>query len=133
MAALERDLSFLDLRLHETVQVDPELPLLASHPVYQYLAARYELKLKSLLFEPDEAPDPSAWRELEVILEEHPARWMLWEAEPLPETAARLRQFGVESLVFSPAGNRPADGDYLSVMNGNARRLAAVYADTSGS
>jgi len=126
-AGLERDLLELDRRLSEIVVTDPALPLLASHPVYQYLAARYGLDVRSVHFEPDELPSPGGWRDLQAVLEAHPARWMLWEAEPLPETAARLRERGVESVVFSPAANRPAQRDYLSVMAANVRGLSRAY------
>ncbi len=129
-AELERDLRALDDRYSEIVAADPARPLLASHPVYQYLAARYDLELRSVHFEPGSPPSQAAWRDLRAILEEHPARWMLWEAEPLPETAARLRELGVESVVFSPAGNRPAEGDYLTVMDANLRELARAYRGT---
>ena len=61
-----------------------------------------------------------------AILSEHPARWMLWEAEPLPDTVGRLRELGVASVVFDPAGNRPGEGDYLSVMQANLDRLEAA-------
>ncbi|MEE9470179.1 MAG: metal ABC transporter substrate-binding protein, partial [Gemmatimonadota bacterium] len=89
--ALEADLLDLDVRLSQIVAARPEQPLLASHPVYQYLAARYGLDLRSVHFEPDEPPGPAAWRDLEEMLEERSAGWMMLEAEPLPETAARLR------------------------------------------
>jgi zinc transport system substrate-binding protein len=129
-AELERDLLELDGRISEIVTTDPDRALLASHPVYQYLAARYDLAMRSVHFEPDEPPSPAAWRDLQAILEGHPARWMLWEAEPLPETAAQLRGLGVESVVFGPAGNRPGSGDYLSVMDANLRGLATAYRGT---
>ena len=129
-AELERDLLDLDGRLSEIVAADSARALLASHPVYQYLAARYGMEMRSVHFEPDEPPSPAMWRDLQGILEEHPARWMLWEAEPLPATASQLRELGVESVVFSPAGNRPDDGDYLSVMEANLRRLDTAYGDT---
>ncbi len=57
---------------------------------------------------------------------------MLWEAEPLPETASRLRELGVESLVFSPAANRPEEGDYLDVMAENTRALARAFEAPGG-
>ena len=53
---------------------------------------------------------------------------MLWEAEPLPEVAERLRAMGIESIVFDPAGNLPASGDFLEVMTANAEKLEARLA-----
>ena len=126
-AALERDLQTLDAEMSATFGRDPDRPLLASHPVYQYLARRYGLNLVSLHLEPDEEPTGSQWRELAEALEEHPARWMLWEAEPLAATRTRLEELGVGVLVFNPLGNAPAAGDYLSEMRENAGRLEAAY------
>ena len=95
-AALERDLHALDAELFAIFGRDPERPLLASHPVYQYLARRFGLNLVSLHLEPDAAPTASQWRELAEVLEDHPARWMLWEAEPLVGTRTRLEAMGVD-------------------------------------
>jgi zinc transport system substrate-binding protein len=126
LAALEGDLGALDVQLGEGTSEMGDMPLLGSHPVYQYLASRYTLNLRSVHFEPDEDPGVDGWRELERLLEEHPARWMLWEAEPLPGIAERLRGLGVSSIVFDPCGNAPAAGDWLSVMWENARNLESV-------
>ena len=132
LQALQQDLEELDRALvdavGEAVGGGAGKPILGSHPVYQYLAARYGLNLRSVHFEPDEVPDRAGWAELRAILDEHPAGWMLWEAEPLAETAAALRELGVESVVFAPAANRPAEGDYLSVMRRNVDSLRRVFA-----
>lgn len=96
--------------------------LLGSHPVYQYFANRYHLNLKSVHWEPDEFPDAAAWRELESLLAEHPARWMIWEGDPLDETVQRLRELGVSSVVIDPCGNRPETGDFMGVMQANLGR-----------
>jgi zinc transport system substrate-binding protein len=93
--------------------------LLASHPVYQYLARRYDLQLSSVHFEPDEAPSEQAWSDLERMRVRSGADVMLWEAEPLPQTRDRLAAVGLRLAVFDPAGNRPATGDYFSVMRRN--------------
>jgi zinc transport system substrate-binding protein len=61
------------------------------------------------------------------VLKEHPARWMIWEQEPLAETADRLAGLGVRSVVFDPCANRPINGDLLSVMDGNAANLALIH------
>jgi zinc transport system substrate-binding protein len=122
-AALRDDLLGIALRLEAVI---PKGPGVASHPVYQYLARRYGMNLKSVHWEPDEATGAAGWAELEGVLKEHPARWMLWEAEPLEETARRLAELGVRSVVFAPCGNTPDDGDFLTVMNQNVTALAAA-------
>ena len=123
---LEDDLKALDDRLAEASERLGDAPLLFSHPVYEYLARRYDLNARSLDWEPDASPDAAAWRELDAILEEHAAGWMLWEAEPLEETRRRLESLGVRSAVFDPCANVPSDGDWLSVMGGNAAALEGV-------
>jgi zinc transport system substrate-binding protein len=123
LAALRADLEALDQRLEAATRGLGDTPLLGSHPVYQYLARRYGLNLRSVHFEPDENPDEEAWTELERLHGAHPAATMLWEAQPLPEIAARLGALGIESMVFDPAGNRPASGDFLEVMAANADGL----------
>ena len=127
LEGLKSDLLALDERLARITMSDANGPILASHPVYQYLARRYGLNLRSVMWEPDEVPDESQWAEFVKILEEHPAKLMLWEAEPIPKTAERLRSLGVESFVFDLCGNRPGEGDFLSVMLKNAASLEDVY------
>ena len=106
---------------------------MASHPVYQYLARRYGLQVASVHFEPDADPGARSWRDLDALRRRHPARWMLWEAPPLAETADRLRGLGVESIVFRPCGNRPQEGDYLEAMSRNLQDLARVFANEEDS
>ena len=126
-AALEADLQALDAELSEIFSRDPERPLLASHPVYQYLAQRYRLNLVILHLEPDEAPTEAEWRELGRVLKEHPAALMLWEAEPLPAIRTRLEGLGIRAVVFEPLGQAPAEGDYLTGMRANLARLEATF------
>jgi len=97
--------------------------LLASHPVYQYLAQRYDLQLSSVHFEPDEAPSEQALSDLERLQVRVGANLMLWEAEPLPQTRERLTGMGLRLVVFRPAGTLPDSGDYLSVMRDNVTSL----------
>jgi zinc transport system substrate-binding protein len=121
------ELASLDGELKRTVAADAGRPLLASHPVYQYLARRYGLNLQSVHWEPDEMPPDTEWTSLQGNLKSHPARWMIWEAEPAPEIVAKLRAMGIESVVFDPCANRPESGDFLSVMKGNVEALKAVF------
>ena len=101
-------------------------PLIASHPVYQYLERRMNLNLKSVHWEPGTVPDEEGWQALKTMLEEHKAKVMIWEGEPMAETAKRLKELGMEPVVFAPLGNAPAEGDYLSAMRENLTRLKAA-------
>ena len=125
--ALETDLSALDRQIMEIVSKDKGKPLLASHPVYDYLKQRYSLNLQSVHWEPDEEPSYNQWNELKKILQDHPAKWMIWEREPFQNTVEKLMGSGVNSLVFDPCGNRPNKGDFLTVMQDNIENLRKAY------
>lgn len=124
---LRGELLALDERIAEVASTNPGHPLLASHPVYQYLARRYGLKLKSFMWEPGEVPSEKQWAKLEEMLREHPAMWMLWEGEPAEDTVARLRALGVTSVVLNPCPNRTATGDFLRVMRNNVDNLEPIF------
>ncbi|MAS92776.1 MAG: adhesion lipoprotein [Verrucomicrobiales bacterium] len=100
-----------------------EKPFMASHPVYQYFARRYDINIDSVLWEPETVPDEEAMKELQGKLANHPAKWMIWEGEPATESVDKLKALGISSLVVDPCGNAPESGDWLSIMNGNAENL----------
>ena len=126
-AALENDLMVLDRAVKEIVSKDRVKPLMVSHPVYDYFARRYGLMIKSVHWEPDEILTNENMMELNHILKEHPAKWMIWEGEPMKESAERLATIGVASLVFDPCGNKPDQGDFLSVMRNNVENLEPIF------
>ena len=117
----------LDTRINEIVSANTKQPLVASHPVYQYLMRRYGLNAKSVHWEPDELPNDNMWKELTDLLVSHPAKWMIWEGPPVAETVQKLKSLGVNSAVFDPCGNVPQKGDYLSVMRQHVSNLALAF------
>ena len=124
---LKRDLMELDKQMQSMVANKPDQPLLASHPVYQYFAARYDLNLQSVLWEPDRMPDKDQWQALQAIRAKHPATWMIWEGEPMSASVDKLQAMGVKSLVFDPCGNTPEQGDFLSIMRQNIANLQQAF------
>lgn len=123
---LERDLLDLDEQLRVVGKALGEQPLLASHPVYAYLADAYGLSIQSLHLEPDQALSDDDWKEVDAVLKQHRAKWMLWEAPPFEAMEAGLLERGVTVIVFDPAGQSPSGGDFLSVMKDNVARLECV-------
>lgn len=126
LARLEEDLTSLGARLKELSSKKDE-PLLASHPVYDYLARFCGWKLQSVHWEPDDVPNDKGWQELDELLLTHPARWMIWEGQPVDETVQKLNARGINSVVFDVSPNRPDAGDYLSIMNENLKNIQRVF------
>ncbi len=126
---LKSRLLSLDASIEAITKGNSEFPLFASHPVYQYFARRYQLNIKSVLWEPDSFPDEAMWKELEKLHQEHQAAWMVWEDEPLPESVERLKEMRIQSVVFSPCGNRPDQGDFMTVMKSNIANLRTIFVD----
>jgi zinc transport system substrate-binding protein len=124
--ALEHDLEQLDARLRIVAKTSGDQPMLGSHPVYQYLADAYALRIESMHLEPDQALTPEDLQAVDALLERHPAKLMLWEAQPLAKTEQQLRDRGITVIVFDPAAQPPSDGDFLTVMSANVERLACA-------
>ena len=127
LKSLQNDLAALDSQMKGLTASKLGVPLLGSHPVYQYLARRYELNLKSVHWEPNEMPPNEEWEGLRKILASHPAKWMIWEAKPSEAIVAKLTELGVGSLVFDPCANRPESGNFLDVMKENVEHLKEAY------
>jgi putative ABC transport system permease protein len=129
LRSLEKDLDDLDAALQRASGPLGGAPLLGSHPVYHYAARRYGWNLQSVHWEPDEMPSEEEWRKFDKLRAEHPGRIMLWEEDPLPAVAARLRNMGIEPVAFETCASQPEQGDYLTAMKSNAARLAALTAN----
>ena len=127
LAALRKDLMALDLEIQQSVATKPRQRLFASHPIYHYLARRYELHIEDMVWEPDDMPNDQQWQQLWLVQEGFPADWMLWEKQPLSEIVQQLDSMGIGIAVFDPCANRPASGDFLSVMHDNIANFRRAY------
>lgn len=125
---LKKDLLALDMRMETVGKKLAGRPLVASHPVYQYWARRYNINLQHVLWEPEEVPTDAQMDDLKAILATHPAKWMVWEGEPAKESVEKLKAIGVFSAVFDPCANTPDKGDFLSVMKANVSNMEKLVA-----
>ena len=134
LASLRSDLEELNQLLRASINKElAAKPVIFSRPVFQYLERRYGLNARSIHWEPDAHPPEESWAELQELLDRHPANWMIWESKPLDETAKRLMDLRIQSVVFDPCPNTPDQGDWLEVMKRNTERLAQIYLSTVSS
>lgn len=124
---LTKELLTIDQEINEIVTGNRTIPLIASHPVYDYLAKRYGLNMKSVHWEPDEVPTDKQWIELRNILKDHPAQWMIWEGEPNQTIVDQLKSMGINSVVFDLCATVPEQGDFLGVMQSNVQNLKVIF------
>jgi zinc transport system substrate-binding protein len=128
--ALEQELLDLDAGLKAIVAGNPGIPVIASHPVYQYFSRRYGINLRSVMWEPEVVPGEDEWLELEQLLREHPANWFIWESGPNSANLERLQQLGIQSTVFDPSANVPDSGTFADVMTENVKALDRIFRST---
>ena len=128
-AALESELLALDEALREVGREAAGQPILASHPVYQYLGRSYDMKIDSLHLEAGDELNDNDRADLEAAAKSG-VEVMLWEAAPQASTLAFLEQLGIDGIVFAPLGVAPDSGDWLSAMQENIARLRAALKET---
>ncbi len=119
---LHNELNELDGEL-QSLLTQSTTPGLASHPVYEYFARRYSLKLQSMHWEPNVFPADEDWRALEAMLRQQRPRFMLWEDNPIDATNKRLHELDVKVVVFRTLSSKPTRGDYLNAMRENIQNL----------
>jgi zinc transport system substrate-binding protein len=125
-ASLIQDLTSLDIAMQRMQSDIGNKPMLASHPVYQYMARAYSLNLHSLHWEPDQMPPESDWDTLDAWLQINPTHWMLWEETPHEEIQRRLKKRAITWVVVRPQGGRPSTGTFLDSMRTNITNLESL-------
>jgi len=123
---LAADLTQLDEQMTTIAKKIKNQPLMASHPVYQYMSRRYQLNLKAVHWEPDTVLTDNNLNDLQQLLQDHQAGWIIWEDEPAPDNVNKLAAMGIKCVVFQPCFNHPLAGDFLTVMNDNLQNLTLI-------
>ena len=125
--SLKKDLLDLEKAIEQITAGKQSLPLLTSHPVYQYLEYRYNLNIQSVHWEPDEIPNKNEWKKLKETVKAHPAKWMIWEKKPNRKTEEELLKLNIKSIVFNPCGNKPKHNDFMQTMWKNIKGLEEIF------
>ena len=124
--ALQVELLELDTQMLAMGKSLTGTPLIVSHPVYQYWARRYGLRIRAVHWEPEEMPTEAMWTELKAMRNGFPAQWMIWEGKPAVGITDKLKQRKMSSVTFDPCGNRPDSGDFFTVMEKNIKAIKSL-------
>lgn len=130
LAALHADLDGLDAALQALGPRLAGTKLVASHPAWGYLAARYGWTLVGVDLDPARAPTADEQDRLRGARGDAQAI-VLWESEPDPRARDAVAALGIANVVFSPCETLApaavaAGEDYLTVMRANVARLEAA-------
>ncbi len=122
--SLAADLDSLDQQMLGACEKFDSDPIVTSHPIYQYFSRRYKMNTKSLQWEPEMKIAETDLNDLKKILDTHPAKVMIWEADPgEANRKLLLEKFGLRCIVVSPCFNFD-EQDWLSVMKQNIQNLS---------
>ncbi len=124
---LRRDIAARFAGIEQAINHRPTLPVVYSHPVYQYLQRRYGMNGVAVHWDPRSEPTPNQLAELDRVLLAHPSDWFIWEAEPIPGNVRILQDRGLRSVVFDPAGAPPVEGDLFDSLDAATIALRRVY------
>lgn len=124
--ALNNELAELDSRFEEGLRNCQVTEMIVSHEAFGYLAQRYGLEQFGLAgLEPEGEPTAAALQEAVELLRSEGARAVFFEASLEAQRIAEsvAADAGVDALPLNTLESRPAQGDYLSVMEENLESL----------
>lgn len=127
--ALLGDLAGLNTRAATVGTTAGSTAIITSHPRYQYFGTAYGLDISAVDWDANEDPGPAQWAALEDMIAATGAAVFIWEAEPATASRERMATLGLTDVVFPPLANRPAEGDFLTLMETSLQQLEAVLRD----
>jgi zinc transport system substrate-binding protein len=124
---LERELNSLDAQLKAATSDLGQVRMAATHPAWNYLARRYDLKLSSFDVDPQQPPSGDDVHDLEHWQEHNPgAEIVLWETAPSDSVVAALP--GFRHVVLDPLESG-VDYDYLAQATKNVQVLESLVGE----
>lgn len=123
---LRADLERLDETSREALRAARGVPMVATHPRYQYLARAFGLTIVSLEWDAGAMPGEADLADLEALVGESGARVLIWEAEPPAEARAAVAALGLRDVVFPTLASPPSSGDFTERFAASVAALAAA-------
>ncbi|MEL6570067.1 MAG: metal ABC transporter substrate-binding protein [Pseudomonadota bacterium] len=124
LAALQADLMALDTDASTGLKAIENVPMIATHPRYQYFARRYDLSIASLEWEAGALPTDEELAQLAALAENTGASLIIWEGDPPESAIAAAAEIGLSSVTFPPLSHQRGDEDFLSAFAASVSALA---------
>lgn len=124
--ALQADLMALDTDASTGLRGFENVPMIATHPRYQYFARRYDLTIESLEWEAGAMPTDEELAQLTALVEDTGASLIIWEGVPPDAAIAAAAEIGLASVTFPPLAHQRGDEDFLSAFAASVSALASA-------
>ncbi|MDX8354296.1 metal ABC transporter substrate-binding protein [Cognatiyoonia sp. IB215182] len=131
-AELRSDLEQLDADAQAALARAQDVPMIATHPRYHYLARRYDLSIASLEWEPGVMPTDTELGELEMLVAETGARVLIWEAAPPPAAFEATAALGLDNVVFNTLARGVIDDSFIAAFDVAIADLSDAVAQNPG-
>lgn len=119
---LTRDLESLDGQL-EQVRKGATGRTIAAARLFDYLADRCDLTTRALDWN-DREPTENDLMALDELLEEFPAKHVLWPTQPSAALRGHFASRGLKLIVFRPLAHASPSSDYIKLMTQQVAALA---------
>lgn len=130
-ADIQRNFQGLEQQLRDLRQslldLGPQLVqsnLIVAADIYQYLEQATGASFQRIIMDPQSDPSAEQWQQLDAWVSAHGDSVLLWPVAPAAALQQSLQERGIKSVLFDPLANAPSQGDFLSGMQDNIRRLA---------
>ncbi len=123
---LRADLQALDAEARAALTAAQGVPLIATHPRYQYLARAYGLQIGALEWDAGAMPTGAELDALWKLAGETGAKVLLWEAEPPAEAIEAVTALGLHSVTFPPLAVPPGEAGFAGSFRQSVAALAAA-------
>ena len=129
LASLLAELEALDAQAASDLAAATDVQMIATHPRYQYFAARYGLSVSSLEWEAGDMPSPEQLSDLEALIGQTGARVLLWEAEPPAAALDAAAELGLANVIFEPLARMPDNPAMTEVFAQAVREISQAASE----
>lgn len=123
---LAAELADLDARAEAIGAKAAGVPIIASHPRYQYFGAAYGLDIASLEWDAREGPTDAQWAALEQTVVDTGIKLFIWEAASDPASRERIAALGLIDVVFPPLAHSASEEGFVNQIGASLDQLEAA-------